>query len=230
MINEYGADALRLFILFASPPEKEFAWAEDGIEGCFRFLNRVWTIVEENKDVFAGPGADGFPPAGAGQPLLKKTHQTIRKVSEDIEKRFHLNTAISSIMELYNQVKKDKDDARATGEGKAVLRAALESLIILLSPFTPHLCEELWERTGHREILARFPWPAFDSELASEEKVTVVVQINGKLRDKFEADPGIREEEMRRAALDLERIRALIGGKTVRKVICVENRLVNIVL
>ncbi len=230
MINEYGADALRLFILFASPPEKEFAWAEDGIEGCFRFLNRVWTIVEENRDVFAGPGGDGRPRAGDGQPLLKKTHQTIRKVSEDIEKRFHLNTAISSIMELYNQVKKDKDDARATGEGKAVLRAALESLIILLSPFTPHLCEELWERTGHREILARFPWPAFDSELASEEKVTVVVQINGKLRDKFEADPGITEEEMRRAALDLERIRALIGGKTVRKVICVENRLVNIVL
>jgi leucyl-tRNA synthetase len=133
-------------------------------------------------------------------------------------------------MELYNQVKKDRNDASATVEGKAVLRSALESLIILLSPFTPHLCEELWERTGHREILARFPWPAFNSELASEEKVTVVVQVNGILRDRFEADPGITEEEMRKAALDRERVRTLIGDKPVRKVICVENRLVNIVV
>jgi leucyl-tRNA synthetase len=230
MIKTYGADALRLFILFASPPEKEFAWAEEGIEGCSRFLNRVWTIVEENRDLFAGPGAESLPQTEAGQPLVKKTHQTIRKVGEDIERRFHLNTAISSIMELYNQVKKDRDVARATDEGKTVLRAALENMIILLSPFTPHLCEELWERTGHREILARFPWPAFTSELASEEKVTVVVQVNGKLRDKFEADSGIAEEEMRKAALDLERVRALIGDKRVRKVICVENKLVNIVV
>jgi leucyl-tRNA synthetase len=230
MIKAYGADALRLFILFASPPEKEFAWAEDGIEGCSRFLNRVWTIVEENRAVFAGPDAESLPHAEDGQALLKKTHRTIRKVGEDIERRFHLNTAISSIMELYNQVKKDRNDASATVEGKAVLRSALESLIILLSPFTPHLCEELWERTGHREILARFPWPAFNSELASEEKVTVVVQVNGILRDRFEADPGITEEEMRKAALDRERVRTLIGDKPVRKVICVENRLVNIVV
>jgi leucyl-tRNA synthetase len=133
-------------------------------------------------------------------------------------------------MELYNQVKKDRDGARTTEVGKAVLRAALESLLILLSPFTPHLCEELWERTGHRETLARFPWPAFDPELASEEKVTVVVQVNGRLRDKFEADPGITEEEMKRAALDLERIQGFVGDRAVRKVICVENRLVNIVV
>ncbi len=234
MIKKYGADALRLFILFASPPEKEFAWTEEGIEGCFRFLNRVWSVVEENRDIFeersrlrSGPGG----PAGeAGMLLLKKTHQTIRKVGEDIEKRFHLNTAISSIMELYNLIRRVKDALKQSRDGREILRLALENLIILLSPFTPHLCEELWERTGHKQLLARFPWPAYDPEQAKEEKVTVIVQVNGKLRDKFEAEAGISEEEMRLKALQLERIRALVAGREVRKVICVENKLVNIVV
>jgi leucyl-tRNA synthetase len=231
MIREYGADALRLFILFASPPEKEFAWVEDGIEGCFRFLNRVWSLVEENADLFSA----GLPrPAGGeaadGLALLKKTHQTIRKVGEDIGKRFHLNTAISSIMELYNLIRKERDALRGTDSGKAVLRRSLESLIVLLAPFTPHISEELWEKTGHRELLARLPWPAFDPELAKEETVTVVVQVNGKLRDKFEAEAAIGEADMKERALALDRVRALIAGKPVRKVICIENKLVNIVV
>ena len=231
MIQEYGADALRLFILFASPPEKEFAWAEDGIEGGFRFLNRVWSIVEEQRDLFV----EGASPSirrdvSAGLTLLKKTHQTIRKVSEDIGKRFHLNTAISSIMELYNLIRKEKDSLRPGEEGRAVLRLALESMIVLLAPFTPHIAEELWERTGHRDLLARHPWPAFDPELAKEERVTIVVQVNGKLRDKFEAEAAVGEAEMKERALGLDRIRALIEGRPVRKVICIENRLVNIVV
>jgi leucyl-tRNA synthetase len=231
MIGEYGADALRLFILFASPPEKEFAWTEDGIEGCFRFLNRVWSIVEEERDLFV----EGVPrPIGrdvqAGLALLKKTHQTIRKVTEDIGKRFHLNTAISSIMELYNLIRKEKDSLRSGEEGRAVLRLALEGMIVLLAPFTPHIAEELWERTGHRELLARHPWPIFDPELAKEEIVTVVVQVNGKLRDKFEAEATISETEMKERALSLDRIRVLIADRPVRKVICIENRLVNIVV
>jgi leucyl-tRNA synthetase len=231
MIQQYGADALRLFILFASPPEKEFAWAEDGIEGSFRFLNRVWTIVVENRDLFAeGAFRSITRDAAQGSDLLKKTHQTIRKVTEDIGKRFHLNTAISSIMELYNLVRKEKDGLRQGEEGRAVLRWALESMIVLLTPFTPHLSEELWERTGHRGLLARFPWPAFDPELAREEIVTIVVQVNGKLRDKFEADAGIGESEMRERALALDRVRSLIAGRPVRKVICIENKLVNIVV
>jgi leucyl-tRNA synthetase len=231
MIGEYGADALRLFILFASPPEKEFAWAEDGIEGCFRFLNRVWSIVEENSDLFAaGHSRPASGQATEGLALLKKTDQTIRKVGEDIGKRFHLNTAISSIMELYNMIRKEKDALRVSEAGRSVLGRALESVIILLAPFTPHISEELWERTGHRDLLARFPWPSFDPELAKEETVTIVVQINGKLRDKFEADAAIGEAEMRERALSLDRIRAMIAGQPVRKVICIENKLVNIVV
>jgi leucyl-tRNA synthetase len=232
MIKEYGTDALRLFILFASPPEKEFAWAEEGIEGCFRFLNRVWTIVVENRDVFNGDSAE-LPKKGLADEalaLLKKSHQTIRKVSEDIEKRFHLNTAISSIMELFNQIKKDKDTLRQTDKDRLVLRQALETLLILLSPFAPHLSEELWQSTGHFDLLVHHPWPVFDPELAKEERVTVVVQVNGRLRDKFEAAAGISESEMRDSALSLERIRALIAGKEVRKVICIQNKLVNIVV
>jgi leucyl-tRNA synthetase len=231
IVQAYGADALRLFILFASPPEKEFAWAEDGIDGCFRFLNRVWTIVEENRDLFPADAPQTTRRnATGGLALLKKTHQTIRKVTEDIEKRFHLNTAVSSIMELYNLTRKEKDSLRRDEEGRAVLRLALESLIVLLTPFTPHLSEELWKRTGHPQLLARFPWPSCDPELAREEIVTIVVQVNGKLRDKFEADAGIGEVEMKERALALDRIRSLIAGRPVRKVICIENRLVNIVV
>jgi len=231
IIQKYGADSLRLFMLFASPPEKEFAWAEDGIEGAFRFLNRVWAIVEENEDLFGSEAAALESPERAeGMTLLRKTQRTIRKVTEDIEKRIHLNTAISSIMELYNLVKKEKDALRQSDEGRRVLRLALENLITLLSPFTPHFSEELWAKTGHRGLLARSPWPDFDPDLAREEKVIIVVQVNGKLRDKFEADPDIGENEMKERALALERIRAAIGGGKIRKVICVENKLVNIVV
>jgi leucyl-tRNA synthetase len=133
-------------------------------------------------------------------------------------------------MELYNQVKKEKDVLRSSDAGKRILRLAVEHLIILLSPFTPHLSEELWQRTGHEVLLARFPWPDFDPFLAREETVTIVVQVNGKLRDKFEAAADIGEQEMKEKALHLVRIQALIAEKQVRKVICIENRLVNIVI
>ena len=234
MLAGYGADALRLFILFASPPEREFAWNEDGIEGCSKFLNRVWTLVHENLDLFEASGSSGAAltaaTAGAGLELLKKTHQTIRKVTDDIGKRFHLNTAVSAMMELYNLAKKDKDALRPTAEGRTALKLAVEALIVLLSPFTPHICEELWEATGHRGFLARQPWPAFDPELAREDRVTVVVQVNGKLRERFEADAAAAEDEIKATALGLERVSAAIAGKTVRKVICIGNKLVNIVV
>jgi leucyl-tRNA synthetase len=239
ILKSYGADTLRLFILFASPPDREFAWDESGLDGCYRFLVRVWTIVHENIDLFAaGPstapataGAGAVPASAGDAPsrVIKKTHQTIRKVTEDIGVRFHLNTAISSIMELYNLVKKERDGLRETPAGRAALRLALESIVRLLSPFTPHLTEELWEKTGHRGLLMRSPWPVYDPELAREEMATVIVQINGKLRDKFEAMPDLPEPELEAAALALPKIRAALGGKTPRKVISVKNKLVNIV-
>jgi leucyl-tRNA synthetase len=233
ILKKFGADALRLFIIFASPPDREFAWAEEGLEGSSRFLVRVWTIVHENLDVFAD-GASRLPndpPAGesVGR-VLRKMHQTIKKVGEDIEVRFHLNTAVSSIMELYNLLRKERAELRQSAEGRAALRSALEALVQLLSPFSPHIAEELWEKMGHAEILIRTPWPAFDPALAREESVTIVVQVNGKVRDKFEAVRELSEKELEGEALRLPKIQAALSGKPVRKVICVKNKLVSIVV
>jgi leucyl-tRNA synthetase len=229
ILARYGVDALRLFILFASPPDKEFAWAEEGLEGCYRFLVRVWALVLEDLDVFAAsPAAPGGPGDAAAQ-VVKKTHQTIRKVTEDIGVRFHLNTAISSIMELHNLTRKERDALKGTPAGREALRQALESIIRLLSPFAPHLAEELWERTGHTGLLMLSAWPAYDAALARDEMATVVVQINGKVRDRFEAVPDLPEAELEAAALALPKIQAALGGKPPRKVISVKNKLVSIV-
>lgn len=231
MVEKFGADTLRLFILFASPPEKEFIWNDEGIEGCFRFLNRLWAIVHENRDLYAEKAAAPEGELGEEAKMLRiRMHQTIRKVSEDIEIRYHLNTAISSLMEFYNQIKRDKESLRQSQPGRVVLRESLESLVLLLSPFAPHLCEELWERTGHEEFIFRTPWPSFDPLLASEERVTVVVQVNGKLRDKFEIERDSSEEEVTERALALSRIQAIIGDSKPRKIIHVQNKLINIVV
>ncbi len=231
MIEKYGADSLRLFILFASPPEKEFIWTDEGVEGCYRFLNRLWSIVIENMGLFSEEAHSPEEEMGEeARKLRVKMHQTIKKVSDDIEKRYHLNTAISSLMEFYNQVKRDKDILKQSQAGRAVVKEALESLILLLSPFAPHLCEELWEKTGHETFLFRTPWPSYDPQLASEERITIVVQVNGKLRDKFEAERDADEEDVKGQALGLSRIKNIIGEKEPKKVIYVKNKLVNIVI
>ena len=233
MVEKYGADTLRLFILFASPPEKEFAWNEKGIEGCFRFLNRIWAFFIENMDIFEDETISEYEEERdrlRTNRLRIIMHQTIRKVSEDVEKRYHLNTAISSIMEFFNQIKKERQDLRRNHEGKKILYEAMEKLILLLSPFAPHVCEELWERMDHKTFLIRTSWPSFDPRFAREEKVTIVVQINGKLRDKFEAARDLPEEQIRERTLGLSRIQNLIEEKEVKKIIYIKNRLVNIVL
>ena len=232
MVKTYGADALRIFILFASPPEKEFAWSEEGLEGCYRFILRIWNLTEENLDLFQGKGT---PVAGqfdqaSHQRLSKKLHQTIKKVTEDIDQRFHLNTAISALMELTNCLKKEKDALRASEKGRELLREALSDLILLLGPFAPHLAEELWQKMGRTTLVAESSWPAYDPELAREELITVVVQVNGKLRDKFEVEIDTDEEILKEKALSLPRIQELLGGRPPRKIICVKNKLVSLVV
>jgi len=232
-VEKNGADTLRLFILFASPPEKEFDWNDEGVEGCFKFMNRVWTLVHENLDLFDKdtPEEKSENRREEIQILVeKKMHQTIKKVTEDIENRYHFNTAISSIMEFYNIIKKEKDTLRKDERGQSLLKKALETLVLILSPFTPHICEELWEKMGHTPYCIRTPWPVFDPDLAQEERVTIVVQINGKLRAKFEVERDLPQEDMKEKTLSLHRIQEIIGDKKVKKMICVENKLVNIVL
>jgi len=231
MVAEYGADTLRLFILFASPPEKEFAWNEKGIEGCFRFLNRLWTFFQENMDLFEREISSlAVEESGLVRRVKVKMHQAIRKVTEDIEKRYHLNTAISTIMEFFNLIKAERENLRQSEQGESLLKKALETIVLLLSAFAPHICEEIWEKMGHKTVLARFPWPLYDPQLAREERVTIVVQVNGKLRERFEADRDTEEKQLKEKALSMDRIKDIIGGRKVRTVIYVKNKLINIVL
>ncbi|HWI41582.1 MAG TPA: class I tRNA ligase family protein, partial [Verrucomicrobiae bacterium] len=225
LISRYGADTARLFSLFAAPPEKDLDWSDQGVEGSFRFLNRVWKLVHESLPLLDSPAAE---PSEEARGLRRTVHKTIRKVTEDIEGRFHFNTAIAAVMELVNAAAAF-GGAREAGGG-AVLREALEATVLLLSPFVPHLAEELWEVLGHAGGTIAAGWPSWDEEAAADEDLLVVVQVNGKLRDRITVALSATEEEVRQAALASERLRPFIEGKSVRKVIYVPGKLVNVVV
>ena len=227
VVQEYGADALRLFVLFAAPPDRDLDWSDRGLEGCFRFLNRLWRMLGKV------PGENDASAAGdqelneRGRALRRKSHQTIRKVTDDLE-RMHQNTAIAAIMELLNAVY-EYVDREEQHEGD-LLREVLEAIALLLSPFAPHFCEEMWEGLGHAESITFTPWPTYDPEWAREEGIFVVVQVNGKVRSRFPASPGVSREEMQALALGDEKAKRYIEGKTIRKIIVVPGKLLNIVV
>ncbi len=235
MIKKYGADTTRLFMLFASPPEKELEWSDQGIDGSFRFLGRLWRIIVDNAAViekgksFSGGVDSGLTERGVR--LRRKTHQTIRKVTEDIEERFHFNTAIAAVMELVNEM------YAFIGEGKdvtpadaAVFTAASRSVVLLLSPAVPHITEELWEALGQPPSVVTATWPAWDKELAREDEITIVVQVNGKVRGRLTVGADAADEEIRKRALDDEKVRGYIEGKDIKNVVVVPRKLVNIVV
>jgi len=227
LIDRYGADTTRLFCLFASPPEKDLDWSDQGVEGSSRFLHRIWRMVFNRletiqKAPLPGPG-DAFD--GVAQMLHRKTHQTIKKVTDDIE-RFHFNTAISAIMELVNAVY--QFDAK-TETASSVLREAIEITVILLSPFIPHITEELWHTLGKRESVMQTKWPEYDPGATAEEEMLVVIQINGKLRDRMSVPVLFGDEDLKQAALSRERVQTFTEGKKIRKVIVVPKKLVNVV-
>ena len=230
LVSRYGADALRMFMLFASPPDKQLDWGDEGgIEGMSRFLQRLWRLAGEA--ISSADSSAGMPAFGklddAGRAVIRKMHQTIKRVSDDIEVRIHHNTAIAAIMELVNTIGAYKSDDGAAG---AVRWNAVSTTVELLYPFAPHFCEELWERMGNSERLTFHPWPEYDSELAAEEMLTIVVQVNGKLRGQVEAPAGTGEEAIKEAAQADEKVRRFIEGKEIRKVIYVPKKLVNIVV
>jgi len=227
IVEKYGADALRLFIQFCAPPEGELDWNEKGLDGCFRFLNRYWRIVERFQDRIRPPAPiDEASLDEGGRKLLRKLHQTIRKVTEDIE-RVHQNTAVSAIMELLNTVyevaEQDTTDLNLISE-------VLEKMTIILSPFCPHIAEEVWEWTGHTGFVSASRWPDFDPELAREEEIEIVFQVNGKIRSRFYTTPDVTREALEEAVLRDPKIRSRLEGKTLRKVIVVPGRLVNLVV
>lgn len=230
LIEKYGADTARMFCLFASPPEKDLDWSDQGVDGSARFLNRVWRLVYEQYDRLrnVGPLPFGTVPEGDPKLLRQKTHKTIKKVTDDIE-RFHFNTAISAIMELVNEIYASEVKDRMDETSPRVTREAIEATVILLSPFVPHFADELWEALGNSESIIKKSWPDYDREAVVEEEILIVIQVNGKLRDRMTIPASYGEEEVKAWALKSERIQKLIEGKEIRRVILVPRKLVNIV-
>jgi leucyl-tRNA synthetase len=232
MTSRVGADALRLYVMFVAPPEKEVEWTDTGLEGSFRWLHRVWHIAQHWRARVTAAGARLEPAAltAAERAVRRKTHDTIRRVTTDIEVRKQFNTAISAMMELVNDIYAftKAQDAEATPGGAAVVKEALEALILMLSPFAPHTAEELWEQYGHRGTLSAAAWPVFDAEAARAEEIVIPVQVNGKIRSRLTVTPDIADDELQQLALADPAVQPYTRGKAVRKVVIAKGRLVSI--
>jgi len=229
LINSYGADTVRLFSLFAAPPEKDLEWNAKGVDGCSRFLTRIYRYVLNNLELLS----EATPIVlenDEDRQLHRKTHQTIRKVTWDIENNFHFNTAISALMELFNTIYSLSNSAeRINKVHPGVLRESIKALLILLSPMVPHLTAELLQTIGHQTIEGT-EWPTFDEDAAREEQLTIVLQINGKVRSRLEVDAAIGDDDLEEAALEDEKILRFINNKPIKKVIVIKKKLVNIVV
>jgi len=236
LLADYGADTIRLFSLFAAPPEKDLEWSDDGVQGAFRFLQRVWRLVEERAAVIRSARGTAWPAAELPEEvraLRRTTHQTIAKVTRDLEDSFHFNTALAALMELQNALLRFQDRLPGASAGDPRTLAFAEgatALLTMLAPFAPHMAEELWEMLGRTVSVFREPWPTADPALALEEEVEVVVQVNGKVRARLQVARGQAEEQLKALALGEPRIRQWVEGRTVRKAVVIPDKLVNIVV
>jgi leucyl-tRNA synthetase len=247
MIAKSGVDALRLYVMFVAPPEKEVEWTDAGLEGSFRFLARVWRLIDPLTLALSGAGGEWprYSLDEADRALRRKTHDTIRRVTHDLYPRVHLNTAVSALMELVNDLylycekagclrfgRRDEDQAPvavARAETRAVLKEAVEALLLMLAPFAPHMAEELWERLGHAGGVTAAGWPECDAEVARAEALVIPVQVNGKVRARLTVPADASDEELHRLALEHPQVRAHTDGKRVDKVLVVKGRLVGVV-
>ncbi len=229
LIEKYGADTARLFILFAAPPDKDLEWSDKGVEGAYRFLNRLWNIVHKlsGDPEFAVINEDTYKNRDHVTSIERKTHQTIRKVTWSMDRDFHFNTAIAALMELLNEITASKPQSR---NDYVSLKSSIKSMLLLLFPFAPHISEELWIAVGGKGSILSKEWPRWDEELAKEEEIDLVVQINGKVRAKISIPPDKPDDEIKQIALDNEKVKSLTEGKNIFKVIVVKGRLVNIVV
>src|SRR5262249_25083605 len=231
MIKIHGADTLRLFMLFAAPPEKDLEWSEAGAEGASRFLGRVWRIIYKWHSRIGTPdfGVAYYDFSPAARSLRRKTHQTIKRVTHDIGERMNFNTAVAAMMELTNEIYAFDGSLKGdiTGADRFPMKEAMEALAKLLAPFTPHIAEELWASLGHNEIVVASASPRFDAELAKEEELEIPVQLNGKLIARVTVPADVSDDAMKDAALASDRVQAKLEGRTVVKTIVVSKRLVN---
>ena len=232
LVSRYGADTARLFTLFAAPPEKDLEWSDQGVEGAYRFLSRMWRLVFQQRELWAGGAArNGTGELSPEQRELRRAiHRTIKKVSDDIEGRFHFNTAIAAIMELFNALSAAAQRGDESSEDAAVRRHGLETLMLLLAPFVPHVASELWHELGHVERIDQVPWPVYSTEALEEEKLLIVVQVNGKVRGKITVPADVSQERIETDALADPKVAGLLDGKKIQRVVYVPRRLVNIVV
>jgi leucyl-tRNA synthetase len=250
MIQKYGADALRLYVMFVAPPEKEIEWTDAGLEGSWRFLTRVWRLVDQLCETIGGegiPAPDDLELNDAERALRRKTHETIKRVTLDLDPRVHLNTAVSALMELVNElyafcakteclrVTQHAEDVKSIGtvertETVSVVKEGVEALVLMMSPFTPHMAEELWEMLGHAGGIVSAGWPEFDEAVAKADEIVVPVQINGKLRARLTVPAGTTEEQLRELALADPQVAKHVAGKSVKKVVVAGGRLVSVVV
>ncbi len=233
MIEKYGADTVRLFCLFAAPPERDFDWSDSGIEGASRFIGRVWRLFEEEREhllpLKACQSTAGDAAAPEARELRRREHLTVKKCGEDMGDRFQFNTAIAAVMELVNAMYLSREALRGSEGGRRVFSSAMASVLTLLSPVTPHVCEELWERLGHATSLSAELMPQWDEAATAQDMVTVALQVNGKLRGTVQTPAGADKDVMEQAALADPAVQRHIAGRTVRKVVVVPGKLVNIV-
>ncbi|KAB2835420.1 MAG: leucine--tRNA ligase [Candidatus Dadabacteria bacterium] len=229
MIKKYGADTVRLFMLFAVPVQKDLDWSDEGIEGAFRFLSRLWRLISDRFpriEGLRGKTPDVSKLSGAGKDLLTKVHKTIKKVTDDLEK-FQFNTAIAAVMELLNDTSRFESSG---GEDDKVVRESVEAMVRLLYPIAPHVTEELWHELGHKNSLVDEPWIEWNKELVAGAAITVVVQVNGKVRAQLSMDADVSDEDMREAAFADEKVKSYLAGKEPKKVFVVPKKIVNIVV
>jgi leucyl-tRNA synthetase len=232
LINRYGADTARLFTLFAAPPEKDLEWSDQGVEGAYRFFSRLWRFVLQQREIIGGnsPAAPtGFSPEA--RELRRTIHRTIKKVSEDIEARFHFNTAIAAIMELFNELSAAAQKSTADEPAlKALLQEGINTIVLLLAPFVPHVASELWHEMDHEQRLDQMSWPTYVPEALKEEELLIVIQVNGKVRGKISVPADTTEHQIEAVALADPKVAAVLDGKQVRRMVHVPRRLINIVV
>jgi len=228
IINKYGADTARLFILFAAPPERDLEWSDKGVEGCYRFLNRMWRLVIECIDIidnFQNINMKGF--TDKDRNILYTINYTIKKVTDDIEGRFNFNTAISALMEMVNALYQYKDEV---GLNPAILKEGIQKLVVLMAPFAPHISEELWEMIGDGTSVHMQKWPRYDEDALVKDEVTMVIQINGKVRSRISVPVKLDREEVIKRAMDNKKVQSYIKGKDIVKTIVVPGKLINMVI
>lgn len=231
IIAKYGADTARLFILFAAPPERDLEWSDQGVEGSFRFLNRIWRLVTESiNEIHIDNMVDTGKLSSQDKELRFVLHNTIKRITNDISQRFNFNTAVSALMELVNAIYDYREKCKNGKLNNAVLSDAITCLLIMLAPFCPHITSELWEMIGREDSIHDQKWPQWDEEALVKDQVEIVVQVNGKLRDRLMISTQATKEEIEKAALGLDKIQELTSAKDIVKVIVVPKRLVNIVI